>query len=102
MKRICASVPAPSRLRVSSMMLSAFSCQELSCAGQVVNMTARSQITTCPAQDSSWQLKADSIMLDTRNRLGAGTDAQIRFMGVPLIYLPWVSFPLGNERKSGF
>jgi LPS-assembly protein len=23
-------------------------------------------------------------------------------MGVPLIYLPWVSFPLGNERKSGF
>ena len=23
-------------------------------------------------------------------------------MGVPLVYLPWVSFPLGNERKSGF
>jgi len=47
-------------------------------------------------------LKADSIKLDTRNRLGTGSEAQIRFMGVPLIYLPWVSFPLGNERKSGF
>ena len=58
--------------------------------------------TTCPANDSSWQLKADRIVLDTRNRLGTGSAAQIRFMGVPLIYLPWVSFPLGNERKSGF
>ena len=58
--------------------------------------------TTCPVSDKSWQLKADSIVLDTRNRLGTGTDAQIRFMGVPLIYLPWVSFPLGSERKSGF
>ncbi len=58
--------------------------------------------TTCPANDTSWQLKADSIKLDTRNRLGTGSEAQIRFMGVPLIYLPWVSFPLGNERKSGF
>jgi LPS-assembly protein len=58
--------------------------------------------TTCPANDTSWQLKADRIVLDTRNRLGTGSDAQVRFMGVPLIYLPWVSFPLGNERKSGF
>jgi LPS-assembly protein len=58
--------------------------------------------TTCPANDTSWQLKADRIVLDTRNRLGTGSAAQIRFMGVPLIYLPWVSFPLGNERKSGF
>jgi LPS-assembly protein len=58
--------------------------------------------TTCPANDTSWQLQANRIVLDTRNRLGTGSDAQVRFMGVPLIYLPWVSFPLGNERKSGF
>jgi LPS-assembly protein len=58
--------------------------------------------TTCPADDTSWQLQANRIVLDTRNRLGTGSDAQVRFMGVPLIYLPWVSFPLGNERKSGF
>jgi LPS-assembly protein len=58
--------------------------------------------TTCPANDTSWQLRANRIVLDTPNRLGTGSDAQVRFMGVPLIYLPWVSFPLGNERKSGF
>src|SRR5262249_24122397 len=29
-------------------------------------------------------------------------DARIDFMGVPLMYLPWLSFPLSSERKSGF
>ena len=58
--------------------------------------------TTCPARDRSWQIKAQSITLDTRKRLGSGRDAQVDFMGVPLLYLPWVSFPLGTERKSGF
>jgi LPS-assembly protein len=58
--------------------------------------------TTCPVHDDSWQIKADSIVLDTRNKLGTGRDARIDFMGVPLLYLPWVSFPLSTERKSGF
>ncbi len=57
--------------------------------------------TTCPVRND-WQLKADSITLDTRNKLGTGRDAQIDFMGVPIMYLPWLSFPLSSERKSGF
>jgi len=58
--------------------------------------------TTCPASDQSWRLRADRITLDTRTKLGSGRAARIDFKGVPLIYLPWVSFPLGIERKSGF
>jgi LPS-assembly protein len=58
--------------------------------------------TTCPARDKSWQLKAAAITLDTRDRIGTGRGAQVDFKGVPLMYLPWVSFPLGNDRKSGF
>jgi len=58
--------------------------------------------TTCPVRDNSWQLKAGSITLDTRKRVGTGRGAQVDFMGVPLLYLPWLSFPLGPERKSGF
>jgi LPS-assembly protein len=60
------------------------------------------KFTTCPAPDAAWQLRAKSIDLDTRNRVGTGHGAQVEFQGVPLIYLPWVSFPLGGERKSGF
>src|SRR6185437_9520186 len=58
--------------------------------------------TTCPVNDQAWILRAAKIVLDTRNKVGTGRDARIDFKGVPLLYLPWVSFPLGNVRKSGF
>lgn len=58
--------------------------------------------TTCPVNDQSWVLRAARITLDTRKRVGTGRDARIDFKGVPILYLPWVSFPLGNVRKSGF
>jgi LPS-assembly protein len=60
------------------------------------------KFTTCPQPDAAWQLRAKDISLDTKNRVGTGHDAEIEFQGVPLLYLPWVSFPLGDERKSGF
>ena len=58
--------------------------------------------TTCPANDESWNLKAKDITLDTRAKIGEARDTKIDFMGVPIMYLPYVSFPLGDERKSGF
>jgi LPS-assembly protein len=58
--------------------------------------------TTCPAAHEAWELKADSITLDTRKQVGSGRDARVDFFDVPLVYLPWLSFPLSSERKSGF
>ena len=58
--------------------------------------------TTCPRNDESWHIKANSIVLDTHDKIGTGRDARVDFMGVPLMYLPWLSFPLSSERKSGF
>jgi len=58
--------------------------------------------TTCPMSDRSWQLQADTLTLDTDQRVGSGRDTRVDFEGVPVLYLPWLSFPLGNERKSGF
>jgi LPS-assembly protein len=58
--------------------------------------------TTCPANDKSWMLNASDITLDTRAKEGTARDARIDFKGVPILYLPWISFPLGDERKSGF
>ncbi len=40
--------------------------------------------------------------LDTRTRIGTGRGTRVDFKGVPIMYLPWMSFPLGTERKSGF
>lgn len=60
------------------------------------------RFTTCPRDDQSWQLRADSISLNTRTRIGTGRGTRVDFKGVPIVYLPWMSFPLGTERKSGF
>jgi LPS-assembly protein len=76
--------------------------QDLSLSPQGVVSLKGVTFTTCPVNDNSWRLKASSIVLDTRNKIGTGRDTQIDFMGVPLMYLPWVSFPLSSERKSGF
>jgi LPS-assembly protein len=58
--------------------------------------------TTCPKGDQSWQIRAGELTLDTDARVGSGRNATVDFKGVPVLYLPWLSFPLGNERKSGF
>jgi LPS-assembly protein len=58
--------------------------------------------TTCPRDNGDWQIKARSVTLDTTTQTGTGRGAQIDFKGVPIVYLPWISFPIGNIRKSGF
>ena len=58
--------------------------------------------STCPSADPDWRIRARSITLDTKARNGVGRNAKIEFKGVPILYLPWMSFPLGSERKSGF
>jgi LPS-assembly protein len=58
--------------------------------------------TTCPADDVSWQLQAKQIELDTATRNGTGHGTKVEFLGVPLIYMPWMTFPIGSQRKSGF
>jgi LPS-assembly protein len=58
--------------------------------------------TTCPANDQSWSLSAKDITLDTQAKIAEAHDAKVEFKGIPIFYLPWVTFPLGDERKSGF
>ena len=58
--------------------------------------------TTCPIEDLAWQMKAKRIELDTRERVGTGHGTSVEFKGVPIVYLPWMSFPIGPQRKSGF
>ncbi len=58
--------------------------------------------STCPSDDPAWQLSARELDLDTRARNGVGRGTRIEFKGVPIVYLPFISFPLGDQRKSGF
>jgi LPS-assembly protein len=57
--------------------------------------------TTCPVGNEDWMLQASSIDLDTAAQSGVGKHVLMRFKDVPIFYTPYISFPLGDERKSG-
>jgi LPS-assembly protein len=58
--------------------------------------------TTCPANDVAWELRSDQIELDTEARQGTSRGTSVRFKNVPIFYMPYMSFPIGPQRKSGF
>lgn len=58
--------------------------------------------TTCDPGNAFWQLKASDITLNHTTRQGTATHATLRLKGVPFFYFPYLRFPLGSERLSGF
>ncbi|MDY0067660.1 MAG: LPS assembly protein LptD [Steroidobacteraceae bacterium] len=58
--------------------------------------------TTCPAGNEDWLLSADEVRIDQRAGLGQGRGVRLDFKGVPILYTPFISFPVGDQRKSGF
>ncbi len=57
--------------------------------------------TSCPPGNESWLLKADSIKLDAESGMGTAKRASLRFKGVPFLYVPYFTYPITDDRKSG-
>ncbi len=60
------------------------------------------RVTTCEPVEESWVLEGGKLVIDPASHQGSGRNVVLRFGGVPIIYLPYIRFPLGNERQSGF
>jgi LPS-assembly protein len=62
--------------------------------------------SSCSVYDDSgepvWILKARELRIDHETNEGVAKDAVLRFYGVPILASPTLSFPLSEERKSGF
>lgn len=61
--------------------------------------------SSCGADGSgtpAWLLGADRIRLDRQANEGVAEGAVLRFYGVPILAAPRLSFPLSDERKSGW
>jgi LPS-assembly protein len=50
----------------------------------------------------AWVLKTDRVQLDFERNEGIAEGAVLRFLDVPILALPTLSFPLGDGRKSGW
>lgn len=58
--------------------------------------------TSCPPPKAVWSIRARQLKLDTARGEGVGRGATLEIEHIPVLYTPWISFPLSDQRKNGF
>lgn len=57
--------------------------------------------STCAVGSEAWIILADDITLDVEEGVGVAHDVKLSFKGLPILYTPYLSFPITEARKSG-
>ncbi len=58
--------------------------------------------TTCPFSDNSWAFSADNIEYDQAKPYADLYGAKFAVKDVPIMYIPYIRLPVGDQRLSGF
>lgn len=58
--------------------------------------------TTCGPGNDDWFIRARELDLDKNRNVGVARGASIVFLDTPIFYTPYISFPLQQQRKTGF
>jgi len=61
-----------------------------------------STYTTCIGDKPDWQIKASEIKISADGSVGQAYHARVRLFDIPILYLPYFTFPVSKQRKSGF
>jgi LPS-assembly protein len=57
--------------------------------------------STCDPAARAWALRAKQLQLDRAAGVGVARNATLRIGNVPVLWLPWISFPVDERRRSG-
>lgn len=57
--------------------------------------------SSCEQGNEFWQLNARQIKLDHQKEWGSAKHVVAKIKQVPLLYLPYISFPISDKRKTG-
>lgn len=60
------------------------------------------RFTTCDEGSNAWWFNTSSVELDTESGQGVAYNALLKIKHVPVFYMPYLSFPIDDRRKSGF
>jgi LPS-assembly protein len=55
----------------------------------------------CAPGDRDWAIRASEMELDLEEGLGTAYGAKLDLAGVPVLYIPWMQFPLDDRRRTG-
>ena len=58
--------------------------------------------TGCPCPDPAWYIKSEQVDLHFPENEGIARHGTLYFKNFPILYSPYLSFPIRKERKSGF
>ncbi len=70
--------------------------------GSDYEVLQNAQMTTCPEGSNAVLLTAKEMELDHATGIGTAKNMTVRLKSVPIFYFPRVSFPINDERKTGF
>ena len=62
----------------------------------------RVNFTSCEPGNQTWQISARTMTIEHDEIFGHARDAVLRLGDVPVLYTPYISFPVSDERKSGW
>lgn len=61
----------------------------------------QARFSTCDPNQTDWYLGAQKLDLDYGRNIGVAHNSTLNFLGVPILWMPWLDFPLDGGRKSG-
>jgi len=71
-------------------------------AGRSRYRITRGAFTSCQPGQEDWRIEARQLILDREQEVATVRDGRLRFFDTTIVALPWGSFALDNQRKSGF
>ena len=57
--------------------------------------------TTCPGDDPSWVMESSEISISQESGWGEAWNTTLQLGNVPVLWVPYITFPITDERKSG-
>ncbi|MCC5794108.1 MAG: LPS assembly protein LptD [Chromatiales bacterium] len=98
---------ATGTLRFSEARFSLFRLPARGSAGELlIEQAGRVQLTdvsytTCPEEREDWVIRASSIAVNRASGMATARNARLEFLGVPILFTPYLTYPVSNQRKSG-
>ncbi|MFD1261389.1 LPS-assembly protein LptD [Entomomonas asaccharolytica] len=58
--------------------------------------------TRCEPSDNTWTIRGNNVVLNRETGRGTATNATLRVKDIPVMYSPYISFPIDKRRQTGF
>ena len=66
-----------------------------------VGTLTKATYSTCPPAQRQWEFSAQRIAVNNETATGVAHNVTLRLGGIPVIWLPVISFPTDNKRRTG-